>query len=285
MAKTAWYGTNTHQKEFVRLFSALTNRHSRWTVWSDFVTMIAIEISNAIDESNRPGRSEIYSSLIAKYNESDRQSIALMFCEVVRGLDQNPDQDFLGALFMGLGLSNEHHGQFFTPYNVCRMMAQITSTDIQTRIEERGWISVNDCACGAGALLVAFANECRRQNINYQTCVLFTAQDIDFIVGCMCYIQLSLLGCPGYVVIGDSITNPATSLDCHGLIPKHDSNIWYTPFFFRQEWNFRRTLAQFEILLQPCHETIQEEPITEVTPSAIALPSFEETASGQLSLF
>ena len=285
MAKTAWYGTNIHQKEFVKLFYTLTARHSRWTVWSDFVTMIAIEISNTVDESNRPSRSEMYASLIAKYNDADRHSIALMFCEVVRGLEQNPDQDFLGELFMGLGLSNEHNGQFFTPYNVCRMMAQITGTDLRTRINDRGWISVNDCACGAGALLVAFANECRRQDVNYQTTILFTAQDIDFIVGCMCYIQLSLLGCPGYVVIGDSITNPSTSLDRHGLIPKHDSNIWYTPFFFRQEWHLRRMLAQFEFLLQPCHEVVQEEPISEVTSPIIVPISFEETASGQLTLF
>ena len=62
--------------------------------------------------------------------------------------------------------------------------------------QKQGWISVSDPACGAGALLIAFANECRRQHINYQTSVLFVAQDIDFLAGCMCYIQLSLLGCP-----------------------------------------------------------------------------------------
>lgn len=278
MGKTAWYGTNTHQKEFVRLFYTLTNRHSRWTVWSDFVTMIAIEISNAVDESNRPGRSEIYATLISKYNNSDRHTIALMFCEIVHGLEQNPDQDFLGELFMGLGLSNDHNGQFFTPYNVCRMMAQITGTDIQKRISERGWISVNDCACGAGALLVAFANECQRQHINYQTSILFTAQDIDFVVGLMCYIQLSLLGCPGYVVIGDSITNPSTSLDRHGLIPRHGNNIWYTPFFFRQEWHMRRLWTQIENLFPPSSEPNQKPP--PATPV-----SFEETSSGQLTLF
>lgn len=60
MGNTAWYGTNTHQKEFVKLFSTLAGRHSRWTVWSDFVVMIAIEIFNTVDESNRPGRSELY---------------------------------------------------------------------------------------------------------------------------------------------------------------------------------------------------------------------------------
>ena len=247
-------------------------------MWSDFVTMIAIEISNTVDPINRPTRTETYNSLIAKYSEADRHTITLMFIQIIQGLEQNPDQDFLGELFMGLGLGNEHRGQFFTPYNVCRLMSSITGTDIQAKIEGRGWISVNDCACGAGALLVAFANECLRQKVNYQTSILFIAQDIDFIVGCMCYIQLSLLGCAGYVIIGDSLTDPATSLDPHGLIPEHSKNIWYTPFFFRAEWNQRQRVAQFQLLLTPLMDKPEE------TPSTYTL-TFDETDSGQLTLF
>lgn len=52
--------------------------------------------------------------------------------------------------------------------------------DMTARIEKQGWVSVNDPSCGAGALLLAFANECRRQHINYQTSVLFVAQDHRF---------------------------------------------------------------------------------------------------------
>ena len=66
---------------------------------------------------------------------------------------------------------------------------------------------------------MAFANACTRQEINYQTSVLFTAQDIDYIVGLMCYLQLSLMGCAGYVVIGDTLRHPSTALDRRGLIP------------------------------------------------------------------
>lgn len=44
---------------------------------------------------------------------------------------------------------------------------------------------MSDPACGAGALLLAFANECKRNHINYQTSVFFVAQDIDFLAGCM----------------------------------------------------------------------------------------------------
>ena len=61
--------------------------------------------------------------------------------------------------------------------------------------ENAGFFSVSDPACGAGALLIAFANLCRRKNICYHDKVLFVAQDIDLIAGLMCYIQLSFLGC------------------------------------------------------------------------------------------
>ena len=115
--------------------------------------------------------------------------------------------------------------------------------DAREQIQQKGWISVNDCACGAGALLIAFANECRKNGINYQTSVLFVAQDIDYITACMCYIQLSLLGCAGYVVVGDTLSHPATSVDHHGLIPTPGQNVWYTPMYFRDVWHWRRAFS------------------------------------------
>ena len=64
---------------------------------------------------------------------------------------------------MALGLANEWKGQFFTPYDICRAMAAMNlGEDLKSQIEEKGWVSVSDPACGAGALLLAFANECKR---------------------------------------------------------------------------------------------------------------------------
>ena len=129
------------------------------------------------------------------------------------------------------------------------MKAAITyGPDMQDRIDRDGWISVSDPACGAGALLIAFANECRRKGINYQTSVLFTAQDVDFLAGCMCYVQLSLMGCPGYVVIDDTIAYPSTCYDKRGLLPRGGSNVWYTPMYFRDVWHYRRLLAKTNTL-------------------------------------
>ena len=251
---------STHQTEFVKIFNSLCGRYGRWEIWQDFITLAAIAISNTVDRSQAAEREKTYMTIAGKYKPEEMLKFSQMLQEVVIGMDFNPDQDFLGELYMALDLGNDHAGQFFTPYDVCRMMAEITGTDLQARIERDGWISVNDCACGAGALLVAFANACTRQEINYQTSVLFTAQDIDYIVGLMCYLQLSLMGCAGYVVIGDTLLHPSTALDRRGLIPRPDQNIWYTPFYFRDIWHYRRIWAQMDLLLQT-----DEKPAEQVT--------------------
>lgn len=289
-----------HQTEFTKIFNSLCGRYSRWEVWQDFVTLSAISISNTVDRRNAAEREKTYMTISSKYKPAELEKFSQMLCEVVTGMDINSDQDFLGELYMALELGNDHAGQFFTPYSVCRCMAEMTSTDLSARVERDGWISVNDPACGAGALLVAFANACLRQKINYQTSVLFVAQDIDYIVGLMCYLQLSLMGCAGYVVIANTLTNPSAALDRRGLIPRPGENVWYTPFYFRDVWYYRRLWAQMELLF-PVSET-QDQQVTRKLekqavpttsePSAhqqpaqqqVALP-LRETKAGQLTLF
>lgn len=250
------------QRTILKLFDSLCNTRSRWQVWSDMVYMFAASISNAVDSSNATAREAQYLSIAKHYTARQIEQIAKIFAEIVMELYDCPDQDMLGELFMALNLGNEWKGQFFTPYDICRMMASITSTDIKTRIAQDGWISVNDCVCGAGALLIAFANECRRPevDINYQASVLFVAQDIDMTAGLMCYIQLSLLGCPGYVIIADSLAHPCTALDRKGLIPPPGEHIWYTPMYFRDIWNYCRMAAQMDLLIGSCTASVNTEP-------------------------
>lgn len=276
------------QKTIVRLMESLTGRHSGWEVWQDFIIMSAISIANVIGGPHREAREKEYLTRAGKYTAKEIEVFAQMLYEVSADLDRNPDQDFLGELFMALDLGNEWKGQFFTPYSVCRAMAAITyGDDIQAQIEKHGWTAVNDPACGAGALLIAFANECRRpgKDINYQTSVLFVAQDIDFLAGCMCYIQLSLLGCPGYVVIDDTLAHPSTSYDARGLIPRDGSNVWYTPMYFRDIWHWRRVWAQMDIVCRSAAPQVKVEEQPDPEPPAIVRQPLSETKTGQLSFF
>lgn len=275
------------QKNIVKLLDSLCGRYSRWEVWQDFITMSAIGIANALGGPYKEAREREYVNHASRYSAAEIEIFAQMLGEVAAGMELNPDQDLLGELFMALDLSNEWKGQFFTPYSVCRAMSGMTyDDDFRARIEQNGWVSVNDPACGAGALLIAFANECRRpgHDINYQTSVLFVAQDIDFLAGMMCYIQLSLMGCPGYVVIDDSISRPITGLDPRGLIPRDGPNVWYTPMYFRSEWHWRRVWATADMMIRAAAPNGQAETPTP-EPQGINGPALSEGKGGQLTLF
>lgn len=252
--------------------------------------MSACAISNTVDKAHCEVREKEYLTLQKKYTKAEMQVMSEMLGMAVAALDENPDQDLLGEIFMTLGLGNEHNGQFFTPYNVCRAMSELTIGDIAAQVEAQGWVSVADPACGAGALLVAFANECLRQKVNYQQSVLYVAQDIDYIVGLMCYIQLSLLGCAGYVVIGDTLAHPSTAYDRRGLIPRDEGNVWYTPMYFRDVWHWRRLWAQVDLMCAPKEGASGPQPAQQAQKKAApppepAKPSFNENKNGQLTLF
>lgn len=270
------------QKNIVRIMDALSGKYSRWEIWQDFIIMSAASISNVLDVRHRGEREKLYLERATKYTPAELEQFGNMLFEMVAELERNPDQDFLGELFMGLGLGNEWKGQFFTPYSVCRMMAAMSmGTGFAEKVAADGWVSVNDPACGAGALLIAFANECLRQKTNYQTSVLFVAQDIDFLAGCMCYIQMSLLGIPGYVVIDDTILHPSTAIDSRGLIPVDGPNVWYTPMYFRDIWQTRKFIAQMDILFRPITSLGEDE--REAEPAECQYVPIEEAV--QLTLF
>ena len=64
----------------------------------------------------------------------------------------------------------------------------------------------------------------------------------------MAYIQLSLIGCPGYIIIGNSLTNPPTG---HILFPQdiEGQEVWITPMFITDIWTMKR---QWMLLEQLC---------------------------------
>ena len=231
MAKNNIRLDTPQQKEIYSRFRYLADRHSAWQVWADFITMSACSLSLA----DRERHEAEYASIAKRYRPGELQRLCEMFALTVDALEADPNQDFLGDLFMRFDLSNQWKGQFFTPYSLCKAMARMSAGDLKAQVAERHWIP----ACGAGATLIAFANECRDQGVNYQTSALFVAQDIDRTAALMCYVQLSLLGCPGYVVVGDSLCNPVTG---PMLFPqrREGQEIWYTPMFFSDIWCIRR---------------------------------------------
>lgn len=228
------------QKEFQKAFSALCDRRSAWQAWADFVECAAIEISNAVDHESEASRDRKvrYVQIMKTYTKAERDVFCNLFALMVKAMEVNPNQDFLGEMFMALELGNHWKGQFFTPYHLCEFMAKCTMQDVEAHIERRGWVGVMDPACGAGALLIAARNEFESKHFGYRQ-TLFVAQDIDHVAGLMCYIQLSLLGCAGYVVIADSFCNPVVGKTPLLSAIKQDQDFWFMPMFYDEIWQGR----------------------------------------------
>ncbi len=295
-------GSNERQRGFARLFSSCSGKYSRYQVWQDFVWMAACAISNAVDNRFAEQREARYMEIVRKYTQQEADIFPTLFGLVVSGMEEDLDQDFLGELYMTLELGNSHAGQFFTPYHVCSAMSKVTIQENMVRglLEKQGYISINDPACGAGATLVSAANTLRSMGINYQQFALFIGQDIDYTVGLMCYIQLSLLGCAGYVRIGDTIADPMTGKVLFGNAK--DENVWYTPMFFANRWATLRAIDNAKSLFaavatafprseqdspsvnmgadEEAAETVLE-PIPESTPEEPAVPVITVKKTGR----
>lgn len=225
--------------DFMKDFDRLCGARTRWQVWSDWVHLAAYSISNVVDKVHAEEREKSYLKIASGYSKAELTLISHLLAYTVEALELNPDQDFLGALYMNLDLGNDHAGQFFTPYNVSKMMAEMNFThDGKLKFQgQKRYASVCDPTVGGGGMLVAFANACRAHNVYYHTDIMFVGQDIDHTVACMAYIQISLLGCPGYIVVGDSLSKPMTG---DPLFAPMDGEVLITPFYYSEVWEYRR---------------------------------------------
>lgn len=233
------------EKEFIDLFSSLVVSRSDWQVWSDLMAAMACAIANTLDpnEKRKADREKEYTDCIKRLGS--QKTAAEIFAVVIAELDHDPDQDFLGKIYMNLGLGSHWKGQFFTPFTIGQMIADTDLSDgiAKEQINRNGWTSVEDPSCGAGCTLIAAASTFRKQKINYQQHVIFIGQDIDRVTAQMCFIQLSLLGCPGYIVVADTLTNPI----CGSVLAPHEKDnmeFWYTPMWWSDIWTYRRMLSR-----------------------------------------
>ncbi len=255
--------TTDYQKEFLEVFKKLAYCRSSWDVWNDFLDMGCISMSNSVPALYREDREKEYLSIIGRYKKEEQELFPELFGFFVLALSENPAQDFLGEMYHKLGLEQEQKGQFFTPYHICHFMSEIqyAGVDAEAELWEKGYLSVSDPACGAGAMLIAFANVSRKHGVNFQQKVLFVAQDIDVTATRMCYLQLAVLGCPAIVICGDSLAKP-------GFHP--DNDVWYTPFYYLNEWRF----------VEKVPETEGSEEIADM----ISETDFQEKEDGQLCI-
>jgi len=223
-------GKLNRSNQFIEKFHSLCARHPRFTVWNDFIHIIAYTISNGCNY--RQDREDKYHDIVKRYSKDELNKIAELFALTVMALEENRHQDFLGQLYMDIGFGDTRKGQYFTSYDIALLMSQLTDND---RSGNEKYVTVNDPACGSGVMLIAYANELIRSGVTLHLGLFVVANDIDPCIALMCYIQLSLLGCAGYVCIRNTLTEPVTGDVYH---PPEDA--FLTPLFFHPVWQTRR---------------------------------------------
>jgi len=213
---------NPHKDNIVKMLEGLCHCHSPWTVFSDFVELYAISISNPVDKRQFDVREERYLATIKRYTPDEQQKFPQMFAELVLALEREAT-DILGVIFHELNLHNHYKGQFFTPQHMCDFMAAMTIDRIDDEVAERGYISLSEPACGSGVMILGAIRTMAKKGLNYQRQLFVEACDIDLKCVHMTYVQLALCGVPAVVLHGNTLTQEVWS---------H----WHTPMYVLDGW-------------------------------------------------
>jgi type I restriction-modification system DNA methylase subunit len=262
-----------HLKEMEKLIRSLSPRHHTRQAFSDFVEMAACAISNTVDPQFKKEREKRYMDIVRKYDKEGVEVFPKLLGHLTMALEEGFD-DVLGKLYSSLEIHNAHAGQFFTPYEVSRMMAKMTLADGHGKeiIDEKGFIRASEPACGAGGLVIALAEALKEDGINYQQHLHITAVDVDLTAALMAYVQLSLLHIPAVVVHGDTLRMEEFS---HWYTPAHIMGLW--------DYKLRREERGESKPKEPVEESSREEqPTPQVTE---AQPAEKVQRERQLSLF
>jgi len=187
-------------REFIKILEHIDYTRPLWAVFEDWIFMAAAAIHNRVvfDQSIE----DAYLERARKYKPTALTSMAELLGLATAELVDNP-QDFLGEVFEASLQTNANLGQFFTPWTISLLMAQMIMGTLETKPNRI--ITISEPACGAGGMVMAACAVLAGQGINYASHACIYAQDIDATCARMTYIQLSLSGAAAIVSCGDTL--------------------------------------------------------------------------------
>lgn len=173
----------------------------------DMVTCWTIVLRNALEPQDEEWRQREheYLALVEKYGATTIR----VWSEVMGKLllhAKTERRDYLGEITMGLGMGAKDRGQFFTPYSMSLLAAQMAfdKPSVLKAIETKGYVSINEPSCGSGGMIVAYAQTMLSAGLNIED-MRVVAQDIDRHCVNMTYVQMWIYDIPAVVIRGDTL--------------------------------------------------------------------------------
>ena len=197
-------------REFRKLLRDLSAGGSKrqWEIYQDFCELAFCALSKTAewDADKRERREARYMEMIARYSHEDAQVFPKMLALTHEGIEDGT-RDFLGSIYEEEGFGDQRFGgQFFTPWPVAEMMARVTYGDGGGPFENKPFVTVAEPACGAGRMILAFANVVRSEGAEPGKRVWFDGTDLDRQCAFMTYVQMALAGIAGIVRHANSIS-------------------------------------------------------------------------------
>lgn len=194
------------KNEIIKAIMDMSGSKAQYTIFRDWVESMALAIQNSctvIHNQLWQDRENRYLEIVNQYPDNGER-----FSEMMAWLVEMFEEeitDALGEIYMESGCGNKYTGQFFTPFHVSKMCAQLALID-----SEDGIYRLNEPSSGGGGMILASAIALRDRGVNYQKQMKVVAQDLDWIGVYMTYVQLSICGIDAVVVQGDTLCDPFT---------------------------------------------------------------------------
>lgn len=199
-----------HQKVFIKKLDEVSRKegHSRAEVFRLFLSMAynAIKKTTVIgakaDECERD-----YMEVIARLRR-DKSASAKLLAEchgiMVLALEEKL-HDFLGPIFMET-VSDPAKGQFFTPDELTRLMAEITLGDLIEKFDTEDYVTAQEPAGGTGGAVIAACNMLKERGIDFSRRMVWQVIELDRNAYMGCYVQLSMAGVNAEIINGNTLT-------------------------------------------------------------------------------
>jgi type I restriction-modification system DNA methylase subunit len=195
-------------KKWVREFEKLDRAKSTGEKFRDFCEMAYLALAKpyTLDRERQDAMEARYMQIVGTYREKDTvRAYPTFLNQVARNLVYG-GCDYLGNIAGELNALNPGQGQYFTPYEVSRLMAKINMYDLDTVAKHPGYFTMYEPCAGSGSIVLAAADEVEYALKPLATTMLVYAADISHLAFWMCYIQLTFRGVAAWVARENSLS-------------------------------------------------------------------------------
>jgi len=196
------------KKDFIKILESLDRSKDRQEHFRNFCEMAycAYVKTTQTDKDKADAIESRYMEIVGTYrNKDDVRKMPELISIATYGIHKGRC-DFLGEIAGEIEALDKKNGQFFTPYDVSKLMAKMQMPNVAALIEEKGFFSLGDPAAGAGCMLLTAADVVEEAGFNPMDCMSVHAIELNLQTYHMLYLQLSLRCIAAQVIHGNALS-------------------------------------------------------------------------------